>query len=73
MGDGVLRSLMSSSVVLCLVLAFVVISMRSWGEYMVPPPLNAVLMAACVSLACCVVSANEFIVVRFTLSGNVGA
>ncbi len=48
-GDGVLKSLKSSSVVWFLVLASIVISLRSCGEYMVPPPLNAALMDAYVS------------------------
>ena len=47
-GGGVVRSLMSSSVVYCLVHASIVINLRSCDEHMVPPPLNAVLMVACV-------------------------
>jgi hypothetical protein len=44
-----LRSSMSSSDVSCLILAFIDISLKSRGEYIVPPPLNAVLMDAWVS------------------------
>ncbi len=40
---------MSLSVVWCLVPASIDISMRSRGEYIVSPPLNAVLMVAGVS------------------------
>jgi len=41
---------------------------------MVPPPLNAALMVACVSWhVALVVFANELVVVSFTFSGNVGA
>ncbi len=45
-GDGVMRSFMSSSVVWCLVPAPIDISLRPCGELIVPPHLNAVLMAA---------------------------
>ena len=48
-GTGVLRSAMSSSVVWCLVPASIDINLRSFGEYIAPSPLNAILMAAWVS------------------------
>ena len=41
-----LKSYISSSVVWCLVLASIDTSLRSRGEHIVPPPLNAVLMVA---------------------------
>ena len=48
-GTGMLRSLASSSVILCLVPAFIDISLRSCGEYIVPPSYYAVLTVAWVS------------------------
>jgi len=43
---GVIRAVMSSPVVWCSVPASIVTRRRSCVEYMVPPPLNAVLIAA---------------------------
>ncbi len=48
-GDRVWRPLMSSSLVWRLVPASIVISMASCGEKIVPPPLNAGLMAKFIS------------------------
>ena len=47
--EDVVRSAISSSLVWCLVPASIVTKWRSFGEYMVPPPLNAALIAAWVS------------------------
>ncbi len=47
--DGVARSDMSFSVVWYLVPASIDISLKSWGEYIVPTPLKAVLMVEWVS------------------------
>ena len=46
---GKVNASRSSSMVWCLLPASVETRRRSWGEYMVPPPLKAVLMAAWVS------------------------
>jgi hypothetical protein len=47
---GTVSSIMFSSVVWCLVPASIVTRRSSRGEYIVPPPLNADLIAAWVSL-----------------------
>ncbi len=57
------RSVMSLFFVCCLVPVSIVISLRSCGEYSVPPPLNADLMAAVGELTSCVVSTDKLVAV----------
>jgi len=62
---GAVSSVMSSFVVWCLVPTSIVTRRRSCGEYRVPPPLNADLIAAWASwqVAFCLLM-NWFVVLR---------